>query len=319
MGRSMNCSESQLGSFRAPEGTTRIDAGAIPLVSIVTPSLNMARFLREAIESVLSQDYPKVEHIVMDGGSTDGTPEILESYGSRLRYRVGRDGGAADAINRGFRESRGSILAWLSADDRYYPGAVRLAVEQLLAAPEACAVYGDAHWIDASGETIRPYPTQPVDANRLGKECCICQPACFFRRSAFEAVGGLDTTLQSAFDYDLWIRMAKRYPFRRLPALLAASRMHSTNKTLGQRGQVFEESIRVVRQHYHYIPMAWIHADLCQRMERPDPFPEPLPLHPREFLLSLPLGCWHNRRAMGRYLLEWTGILARVASNLVRR
>ncbi len=315
----MNRSDSSSDRFLAPVGNGRVDAGSLPLVSIVTPSLNMARYLREAIDSVLSQDYPNIEHIVMDGGSTDGTVEILESYGSRLRYSIGPDGGAADAINRGFREGRGSILAWLSADDRYYPGAVRLAVERLMAAPEACAVYGEAHWIDAAGDVIRPYPTQPLDLNRLGKECCICQPACFFRRSAFEAVGGLDPALQSAFDYDLWIRMARKYPFRHLPALLAASRMHPANKTMGQRGQVFEESIRVLRRHYHYVPMAWIHADLCCRTNRRDPFPEPLPLFPREFLLSLPVGCWHNRRALVQYVSEWTGTLMRAASNLVRR
>jgi glycosyltransferase involved in cell wall biosynthesis len=232
---------------------------------------------------------------------------------------MGRDGGAAEAIDRGFRESGGSILAWLSADDRYYPGALRLAVEQLLAAPEAGAVYGEAHWIDAAGEIVRPYPTEPIDVNRLGRDCCVCQPACIFRRSAFEAAGGLDTTLQSAFDYDLWIRMAKRYPFRRLPALLAASRMHSANKTLGRRDEALQESIRVLRRHYHYVPWAWIHADLCQRMNRRDPFPEPLPLYPREFLLSLPLGCRHNWRALGRYLFEWARMLPRAVLNLVAR
>lgn len=315
----MNSAESGFHETASPQTESWEGAGALPLVSIVTPTLNMARYLPEAAISVLTQDYPNIEYIVMDGGSSDGTAEILESFGNRLRYVIGQDNGAADAINRGFQLSRGSILGWLSADDRYCPGAIRRAVDALSAASEACAVYGEADWIDAAGKILGPYPTRPPGPQNLAQDCCICQPACFFRRSAFEALGGLDTSLKSAFDYDLWIRMAQKHKFARVEATLAVSRMHSTNKTLGQRGTVFQESIRVLRKHYRHVPVGWVHAYLCHRMKRKEPFPAPLPLHPVEFLLSLPLGCWYNRWTPGRYLVEWAGTFWRAASNLARR
>jgi glycosyltransferase involved in cell wall biosynthesis len=116
-----------------------------PLVTIVTPSYNMGAFLSETIDSVLSQDYPRIEYLVMDGGSTDGTVGILRRYGNRLRYLSAPDHGAADAINRGCESSQGSIFAWLNADDRYLPGAVSAAVRQLMAAPGVAVAYGEAY------------------------------------------------------------------------------------------------------------------------------------------------------------------------------
>jgi len=113
------------------------------LVSIVTPSFNSAQFIERTIQSVLAQDYPRIEYIVMDGGSTDGTVEILERYRARLSFVSARDNGAAEAINRGFARASGSIFAWLNADDTYLPGAVAAAVSALASCPEAAAVYGE--------------------------------------------------------------------------------------------------------------------------------------------------------------------------------
>src|ERR1035441_1834419 len=120
----------------------------LPLVSIVTPSLNSERFIARTVESVLGQDYPNIEYIVVDGGSTDGTLDILNQYRSRLRYCSGPDQGVADAINKGFAQSRGSIFGWLSSDDTYLPGALSSAVGRLLDAPESAVVYGEAVWVD---------------------------------------------------------------------------------------------------------------------------------------------------------------------------
>src|SRR4051794_35635564 len=119
-----------------------------PLVSIVTPCLNSAPYIERTIESVLAQDYPRIEYTVMDGGSTDGTLAVLERYGGRLRHVSAPDGGAADAINKGLARSQGSIVAWLNADDEYLPGAVSLAVRELLGRPDAAVVYGEGVWID---------------------------------------------------------------------------------------------------------------------------------------------------------------------------
>jgi glycosyltransferase involved in cell wall biosynthesis len=265
----------------------------------------MAAFLPEAIESVLSQDYPRIDYLVMDGGSTDGTVDILKRYGDRLRYVSAPDRGAADAINRGCKNSQGSIFAWLGADDTYLPGAVSAAVRQLMAASDIAVVYGEAYWVDHRGEILRRYPTQPFDPERLSRECYICQPACFLRKSAFEQAGMLDSTLQCAFDYDLWIRMASNYRFLQLEQYLATSRMHGANKTLGSRSQVFAESIQILKRHYGYVPFQWIYGDCCYLVDRRDQFYRPLQPSFFKYLLSLPFGCWHNRGQMKRFVREW--------------
>jgi glycosyltransferase involved in cell wall biosynthesis len=125
-----------------PTSALRFDSQpGLPLVSVVTPSLNAARFIEQTIESVLTQNYPHIEYIVLDGGSTDGTIRILDRYRERLRYVVQKDGGAAEAINRGFRQSQGAIFSWLGADDVYVPGAVARVVARFSAEPDAAVVY----------------------------------------------------------------------------------------------------------------------------------------------------------------------------------
>jgi len=269
----------------------------------------MAAFLPETIESVLSQDYPRIEYIVMDGGSTDGTAEVLLRYGNRLRYLSASDHGAADAINRGCKASHGSIFAWLNADDRYLPGAVSAAVQQLTAAPGAAAVYGEAYWVDRRGEILRRYPTGSFDPERLSVECYICQPACFLRKPAFERAGMLDPAFQSAFDYDLWIRMSRNCYFVRLEEYLATSRMYASTKTLGKRSQVFAECFQVLKRHYGYVPFQWIYSDCCYLLDRRDQFFMPLRPSFSKYMLSLPLGCWHNRGQVNRFAREWWSVM----------
>jgi glycosyltransferase involved in cell wall biosynthesis len=279
--------------------------GYLPLVSVVTPSFNAARFLEETIRSVLMQDYPRIEYIVIDGGSTDGTLDILKAHGTRLKYASGRDEGAADALNKGFAIANGEILAWLNADDAYLPGAASRAVEALGANPDAAAVYGEGYWVGAGGETLGRYPTGSCDVAALGRECCICQPSCFIRRSAMESVGMLNAELQASFDYDLWIRIAKRYRLLHIPEYLAASRMHVENKTLGQRKIVFKESIDLLRRHYKYVPVRWVYGYLSFLRDRGDQFFEPLRHSISTYLLSLPAGMRYNYRHPFKYLAEW--------------
>jgi glycosyltransferase involved in cell wall biosynthesis len=156
----------------------------------------------------------------MDAGSTDGTPSILRKYGSRLRYSSQSDDGTADAINKGFARCRGSILAFLNADDTYLPGAISTAASALSANPNVAMVYGDGYWVSERGEIIGPYPTAPFDRKRLERECFICQPASFFRREAFQTSGGMDPKLHYSFDYDFWIRMARRFEISKIDAVL---------------------------------------------------------------------------------------------------
>lgn len=204
-----------------------------PLVSVVIPSLNHARFLREAIDSVLVQDYPRIELIVMDGGSTDGSVQILESYGDRIAYVSECDGGQAAALERGFGAAQGEIFAWLNSDDRYCPGAIATGVQALLREPRATLAYGEGELIDDRGEVLGPFPwTQDFDLWRLVHVLdYILQPTVFVRADAWRAVGGLDATLRYGLDWDLWIRLARHGQAVRMREVIAQAREHGETKT----------------------------------------------------------------------------------------
>ncbi|MBZ5725706.1 MAG: glycosyltransferase [Acidobacteriia bacterium] len=281
-----------------------------PFVSIVTPSLNSGRFLEETIQSVLSQDYPFIEYLVMDGGSTDGTIALLQRYQGRLQFDSKPDKGTADAINGGFRRARGSILAWLSADDTYLQGAVQTAVEHLVSAPDAAAVYGDAYWTDVDGQCLGCYPTKrPYTPEMFMHDCGICQPACFMRREAVEAVGMLDSALRSAFDYDLWIRLSKRFPLVATAQCLATSRMHRQNISLRQRRLMFEESMGLLRRHYGYVPLHWIYSYLCHLHDGKDQVFEASPESHKALWESLLRGFYYNRKHPVRFVREWLAMI----------
>jgi glycosyltransferase involved in cell wall biosynthesis len=236
-----------------------VDAG-LPLVTVVTPSLNQGRFIRETIESVLGQGYGAIEYLVMDGGSSDETIEILKDYGSRLTWVSEPDRGQASAINKGWRGGRGAIVAYLNSDDTYLPGAVERAVSALQASPAAGAVYGEGYHVDAAGRVLDRYPTEPFNLDRLAETCFICQPTVFLRREVVERVGYLDETLQYCMDYDLWIRVGRVTTFAQVSDFLATTRLHADTKTLGRRAQAHAEILRTVRQHFRYVPPSWVYA-----------------------------------------------------------
>lgn len=281
-----------------------------PLVTIVTPSLNSERFIEQTIRSVLEQDYPRVEYIVMDGGSTDGTIGTLKKYQDRLRWHSAPDKGTADAINKGFALGSGEILGFLNADDVYLAGAVSAAVRRLRENPGDAGVYGDAMWIGEDGRRIAAYPVRDFDRAALEQECFICQPASFFRRSAFENIGGLDPELNLTFDYDLWLRLTRTHRMRRIPEALAESRMHPANKTLGQREAVFRETFRILKRNCGYVPFSLIYSYLCYRADARDQFFEPLKPSVARYLQSLPAGLRLNAGAIGRYLGEWASVMS---------
>ena len=192
----------------------------LPLVSIVTPSFNQGRWLEESIRSVLDQDYPNIEYLVMDGGSTDGSLDVLRRYEGRVRYNSGPDGGQSQALCTAYARMKGEILGWINADDAYTPGAVRRAVQALTAEPKLGMVYGNAEFIDGAGRPLGvSRHVAPVDDSdpllRLGD--CVVQPAAFFRRNAYEAVGGLDPALHYTMDYELWLKICPEVP-QSLPA-----------------------------------------------------------------------------------------------------
>jgi hypothetical protein len=183
---------------------------------------------------VLEQDYPYIEYLIIDGGSTDGSVEIIRRYADRLAGWVSEpDRGQTDAINKGFGLAKGEILAWLNSDDVYLPGAVGEAVDYLLAHPEAGMVYGDANLVDEKGQVIGRFPARQTDYRRLRRGYVhIPQQAAFFRASLWQQVGPLDPTFYFAMDYDLWVRLARLAPLHYTPRLWANFRLHGGGKSV---------------------------------------------------------------------------------------
>ena len=220
------------------------------LVSVVTPSLNQAQYLEAAIVSVLEQDYGHIEYLVIDGGSTDGSLEIIQRYAGRLNSWVSEpDTGQTDAINKGFARTSGEVMAYLNSDDLLRPGAVREAVEYFEAHPEVGMVYGDADYIDETGQVIGKFPAAQTDYKRLRRGYVhIPQQAAFFRSKLWRQVGPLDPSFNFAMDYDLWVRIAAISTIRYHPRTWAAFRLHREGKTLAAPDLCWPEMIRVHRR-----------------------------------------------------------------------
>ena len=221
----------------------------LPLVSIVTPSFDQARYLEATIQSVLSQDYPRLEYMVVDGGSTDGSVEIIKKYSDKLAWWTSeKDEGQTDAINKGFAHAKGDILAWLNSDDTYQPGAIASAVKFLQGHPEVGLVYGDANFINEEDLIIGKFGSAQTDLRRLRQGYVhIPQQASFFQRALWNAVGPLDSSFYFAMDYDLWVRIASRSQIRYFPQTWANFRLHTRGKTILADDRCWPEMIRV---HY---------------------------------------------------------------------
>lgn len=222
-----------------------------PLVSIVTPSYNQAAYLEATLRSVLEQDYPRLEYLVVDGGSTDGSVEIIQEYADRLAWWVSeKDRGQTDALNKGFARARGDILAWLNSDDTYNPGAISEAVAFMQANPETGLVYGEADYIDEQGRVIGRFPAAQTDYRRLRRGYVhVPQQSAFFRGDLWRQVGPLDPSFYFAMDYDLWVRLAKLAPVRYLPGRVWANfRIHGGGKTVVSDDRCWPEMVRVHRR-----------------------------------------------------------------------
>lgn len=207
-----------------------------PLVTIVTPSYNQGCFLEATIQSVLAQDYPNIEYLVVDGTSTDDSVEIIRRYSDRLTWWVSeKDKGQSDAINKGFRRARGEFVGWLNSDDVYEPGAVSAAVAAFQSRPEAGLVYADARAIDAEGRQFNLMRARQYNLVDLLSYNIICQPASFMRRFVLEQVNYLNPDYHLLMDHLLWIQMAQQAPIVYVPQVWASARYHdqAKNRTRG--------------------------------------------------------------------------------------
>jgi len=213
-----------------------------PRISIVTPSFNQRRFIEETIRSVLLQGYPNLEYIIIDGGSTDGTLDIIRKYQHKLAYWVSEpDRGQGHAINKGLDRATGDIFAWINSDDYYYPGAFSAVGKAFRQHPEISLVHGYEHYVDANGEFLQevfpPFKNALTTALYFGHP--LLQVSCFWRADAYHSVGGLDERFHYHLDYDLLLRLLYKYKSKYIARCIGAFRRYPEQKCRPELGDQF--------------------------------------------------------------------------------
>lgn len=241
-----------------------------PSISIVTPSYNQAQFIRETIDSVLNQNYPNLEYWVIDGGSTDGTVDILKSYGKKIKWVSEKDKGQTEAINKGFAKCHGEILAYLNSDDAYLPNTLHTVAEHFQAHPESQWLTGDYFIIDEHGRKFQSFVAnykkllrrRPSFAS-LAVANYIAQPSTFWRAAAAQEVGTFNEKWRYCMDFDYWLRLFTRYPLSVSDRHFSLFRIHGQSKGGAQYRKQFQEEHRVVLAHTSNIVLLalhWLHA-----------------------------------------------------------
>jgi glycosyltransferase involved in cell wall biosynthesis len=273
-----------------------------PILSIVTPSYNQERFIDETIKSVISQEGDfNIDYIIIDGKSTDGSVEIIKKYdtllkqgkwpvkckGINYRWVSEPDDGQSDAIAKGFRMAEGDVLAWLNSDDVYMPDAFKKVIGFYDSHLNIMMMYGDTYFIDESGSAIGKYPTEAFEYKRLAVSNYIGQPSAFFRKKAYEEAGGVDIDLQYVMDYDLWIRMARRFNIEHFPEFLSSFRLHEESKTIS-REQAYanmKEMLNIIIKHYCWAPINRVYGySYCLVKEK---MPSAITFKPIDILIAI--------------------------------
>lgn len=230
----------------------------IPLVTIAVPSFNQGQFLDDALTSIFQQQLP-VEVFVLDGGSTDNSIEIIRKWEHHLAgWRSHPDDGQASAINEGIALGSAPFVCWLNSDDWFLSDGLSTLLKTLQSHPETPAVYGQSwNMVQKTGKET-PVWVEPFNERRLALRCIVSQPATLIRRSAWEAVGGVDQTLHMAMDYDLWWRLYKHMgPLHFVEKFVAANRDHNATKTKNFRRLHYQEAMAIVRKYYGRVPLKW--------------------------------------------------------------
>jgi glycosyltransferase involved in cell wall biosynthesis len=217
------------------------------LVSIITPSYNQALYLEKTIQSVLEQDYPRIEYIVVDGASTDDSFEIIRKYNDHLAYWISeKDSGQAEAINKGFARAKGEIIGWLNSDDYYLPNTVSAVVKCFEENPDVVMLYGDMLAVDGQGKTLNVLKYKQLSLQDLLCFQIIGQPSVFFRRSALKKAGWLEPSFHFMLDHHLWIRLAEQGRILHVPQLWSAARYHPQAKNRARAAEFGREAFRVL-------------------------------------------------------------------------
>ncbi len=236
------------------------------LVSIITPSYNQASYLEQTILSVLNQDYPRIEYIVVDGASTDGSVEIIRKYESRLAWWVSeKDRGQADAINKGFARATGDVIAWLNSDDYYLQGAVSAAVKVFEEHPDVVLVYGNMLAVDEDGRTFNTLNYKQLTIEDLLCFQIIGQPAVFMRRFALQKTNGLDATFHFLLDHLLWIQIAQQGKILHADQTWSAARYHAEAKNRARAAEFGREAFRILETAARDFRLAPILARVTRR------------------------------------------------------
>jgi glycosyltransferase involved in cell wall biosynthesis len=237
-----------------------------PIISVVTPSFNQGRFIDETIRSVISQEGDfHLEYLILDGGSTDDTLEVIKKYdrlikegnwpvrcrGIEYRWVSEKDKGQADAVNKGFKIARGEIVAWLNSDDTYLPGALEKARSYFVQHPAVMMTYGEGYLIDEKGKVVERFSaTQPFNLwGLIYVADYILQPTVFIRKEALKETGLLDLGLNWCLDWDLWIRIGKKFRVEYIPDFFANARMYQGTKSSLGGLKRFDELVRIMRKH----------------------------------------------------------------------
>lgn len=231
------------------------------LVTVVVPSLNQGVYLEKALRSIFEQKV-SIQLFIMDGGSSDNSVEIIKKWEYKINdWRSYKDNGQANAINEGVALGDAPYICWLNSDDWMLPNGLHTLLHVLEANPETPVVYGKSwNFIEKTGKK-KPTWVEPFNTSRLALRCIISQPATLIRRSAWEAVGGLDNNLHLALDYDLWWRIYKESGnFKFINKYVAVNRDHPKSKTNTQRAKHYYEAIKVVKKNYGSVPIKWVIA-----------------------------------------------------------